>query len=337
MKTGRYIVSLLAFLVCAFPCSIIAGAGEGVAVHLAVEFVDHAACAHIARNQGWYEEAGLMVTAFDNYATGMGLSAALAKGDIDAAYICLFPAINAFANAGVDLKIVAGTHLYGYGLVVDPQKVKSVQDLSAPDIRLGCTREGSPPAALLHRLAEIYHLDEGLVTGTRRMSPPKLLLALLNGQIDAAFMPEQFPSMAEAAGFKELVSAEELWPAMQGSVLVVTDCFLETHPEAVEKMVALTVRGVSYIREHPEESARIVAEELNVVEKDIFPVDRTDQNENVRITPEVIRYSLEKKLENTVSVDPEAVQAAIAAAARLGYIRRAFPAEDILELRWLDE
>ena len=54
-------------------------------IHLAVEFVDHAASAHIARNQGWYAKAGLKVKAFDSYATGMALSAALCKGDVDAA------------------------------------------------------------------------------------------------------------------------------------------------------------------------------------------------------------------------------------------------------------
>ena len=334
-KSILYAFSALAVL-CVF-YSAPAGAEELVAVRLAVEFVDHAACAHIARNQGWYVQAGMEVDAFDSYATGMALSAALAGGGIDAAYMCLFPAINAYANAGVGLKIVSGTHLYGYGLVVNPEKVKDVQDLSAPDIRLGCNREGSPPAALLHRLVEAHDLDPGIIDRTRRMPPSKLLLSLVSGQIDAAFMPEQFPSMAETAGFKELVSARELWPEMQGSVLVVTDRFLKAHPEAVGKLVSLTVRGIDYINAHPEDAAVIVAEELNATGGDIFPADITGNPEAVTITPEIIGRSLGRKMVNTCRVDPEAVQKAIDYAARLGYIRKAFPAEEILALEWLRE
>jgi hypothetical protein len=42
--------------------------------------------------------------------------------------MCLFPAINAYAH--VPLKIVAGTHRYGYGLVINPTKTRNVADLS---------------------------------------------------------------------------------------------------------------------------------------------------------------------------------------------------------------
>ena len=62
---------------------------------MAVEFVDHAACAHIAKNKGWFEEEGIKLKFYDSYITGMALAAALSRGDIDIAYICLIPAINA--------------------------------------------------------------------------------------------------------------------------------------------------------------------------------------------------------------------------------------------------
>ncbi|MDY6830890.1 MAG: ABC transporter substrate-binding protein, partial [Thermodesulfobacteriota bacterium] len=61
---------------------------------MAVEFMDHAAAAFVAREKGWFAEAGLDVTAYESYATGMALAAALARGDIDAAFICLVPAVN---------------------------------------------------------------------------------------------------------------------------------------------------------------------------------------------------------------------------------------------------
>jgi NitT/TauT family transport system substrate-binding protein len=120
-------------------------------------------------------------------------------------------------------------------------------------------------------------------------------------------------------------------------VLVVTDRFLKAHPETVEKLVALTARGVAYINEHPEDAARIVAGELNGVGKDIFPVDITGKSRATTVTRGVVEHSLGEKMVNTVDVDPEAVQAAIDYSARLGYIRKAFQAEEILALEWIDE
>ena len=99
---------------------------EKLAIGMAVEFNSHAACAYISQDKEWFKEEGLELTAYESYVTGMALAAALAQGDIGVAYICLVPAINAFANAGVSLKIVAGTHKYGYGLVVNPEKIKTI-------------------------------------------------------------------------------------------------------------------------------------------------------------------------------------------------------------------
>ena len=104
-------------------------AQDNLALVMAVEFTDHAACAHIAKNKGWFKEEGLNVKSFDNYLTGSALAAGLARGDINVAYICLIPAISAFANGHVNIKVVAGTHKYGYGLIVDPKKITNVKDL----------------------------------------------------------------------------------------------------------------------------------------------------------------------------------------------------------------
>ena len=55
----------------------------------------------------------------------MALAAALGR-EIQVAYLSI-PAINAYANAKVPIKIVTGTHKYGYGLVVDSNKIKCVR------------------------------------------------------------------------------------------------------------------------------------------------------------------------------------------------------------------
>ena len=65
--------------------------------------------------------------------------------------MCLVPAINVYANAKVPIKIVAGTHKYGYGLVVDADKVRTLQDLERKDIRIECVKEGGTVDVLFHK------------------------------------------------------------------------------------------------------------------------------------------------------------------------------------------
>jgi NitT/TauT family transport system substrate-binding protein len=310
---------------------------EEVSVHMAVEFVDHAASAHIARSQGWFEAEGLNITTFDNYITGMALATALGTGDINAAYICLIPAICAYANGKVPLKVVAGTHTYGYGLLVDSDKIKTVNDLEKPDIRLGCPREGSPPDALLHKMIDKYQLDKDkILNKVQRMPPPKVLMALKMGQLDAGFCCEQFPTMGEELGFKELLTAKDLWPEMQGSVLIVTDDLIRDHPEVVRKLIKVTQRATQYIHQHPEDAAAIVAGELTVAGKEVLPLEIGKIAAELVITPEAILRSLTTKMECTTDINPAVVQQEIDYLAKLGYLKSSFNAEDILDLTFLE-
>lgn len=304
-------------------------------ISIAVEFTTHSACAHIANQKGWYEEEGLTIARYENYITGIALAAALAKGDIDAAYICLIPAINAKANAHVPIKIVAGIHKYGYGFVVNPDKVKTIDDLKRKGIRIGCTREGSPLDALLHKMIEKHHLDKKqILKKVRRMNPPELLLALKMGQLDAAFICEQFPTMAEELGFKVFLTAEDLWLNMQGSVLVVREELINEYPNIVKKLVKVTERATQFINGHPEEAAEIVAGGLQVAGKKIFPVRAIDVASKLVITPLPIFKSLTVRLVNTTDIDPKEIQKAIDACVELEYIKESFRAEDFVDLRF---
>lgn len=305
-------------------------------ISIAVEFTTHSACAHIARKKGWYKEEGLTIARYEYYITGMALAVALAQGDIDAAYICLIPAITAKANANVPIKIVAGIHKYGYGFVVNPHRVRTIGDLKKEGIRIGCTREGSPVDALLHKMIEKHRLDKKeILKKVRRMNPPELLLALKMGQLDAAFISEQFPTMAEELGFKVFLTAEDLWLNMQGSVLVVREELINEYPDIVEKLVKVTERATQFINGHPEEAAEIVAGELQVAGKKIFPVKAVDAASKIVITPLSIFKSLTVRLVNTTAINPIEIQKTIDVCVELEYIKDSFRAEDFVN-RWID-
>ena len=316
----------------------IAGCGkqEEAPIGMAVEFMDHAACAYISQDKGWFDEEGLKLTAYDSYVTGMALASALGRGDIEVAYICLVPAINAYANAGVPLKIVAGTHKYGYGLVVNPEKIKNVKDLENPGIRLGCVREGGAVDVLLHKTIDRYHLDEGkILDNTQRMNPSKLVLAIKMGQLDAAFLPEQWATMAEGFGFEMLLMSQDVWPEMQGSVLVVKEDLINNHSEVVRKLVKVSQKATDWANQHPDEAAEVMARQLQAAGGEISPASTAEMAAKLEITPQVLQRSM-ARLEYTVDVDPKVVQETIDYLAGLGYIRSSFNAEDILDLRCLE-
>jgi len=308
-----------------------------IPIGMAVEFTDHAACAYISQDKGWFEEEGLNLTSYESYVTGMALASALARGDIQVAYLCLVPAINVYANAKVPIKIVAGTHKYGYGLVVNPEKIKSVKDLEEPGIRIGCVREGGAVDVLLHKTIDKYNLDgKKILNNIQRMNPPKQALAIKTGQLDAAFLPEQWATMTEDLGFKMLLMSQEVWPEMQGSVLVVKEELIRDHPEVVEKLVKISQRANDWINQYPQEAAGIVARQLQEAGGSLFPVEIADIATKTEITPEVLLRSM-NRLEYTTDIDPAVVQEAIDYVARLGYIRSSFKAGDILDLSFIKQ
>ncbi|MBC7293677.1 MAG: ABC transporter substrate-binding protein, partial [Thermoleophilia bacterium] len=218
-----------------------------------MEFTDHAACAMVAEEKGWFKDEGLNITSVENYVTGADLAAALARGDIQAAYICLVPAINARANGGVNIKVVAGTHKYGYALVGNPKKISTIKDLAKPNIKLACTQAGTACDVLLQRLCEKNNLPASqIATRAQRMNPPAQVLALESGKADACFVPEHWATLAEDLGFKILAVSQDIWPDMQGSVLVVKEELIQQHPDVVEKLVRVTQKATAWINQNPD-------------------------------------------------------------------------------------
>ncbi len=304
-------------------------------VKVAVEFNTHASSFYVAKRVGLLEKNRVHVSSYDSYITGMALAASLRKG-IDAAYMCLIPAVLAYANGGVRIKVVCGTHLYGYGLIVNPRVISGLKDLEKKGVKIGCPREGSPNDCLLHRLAEKRGLDEKKVfSNVVRMPPPTAYLALRAGRIDAAFLPEPFPSLAVHEGFRKLVDARDLWVGMQGSVLVVKDELLRKSPLQVKGLVKGTVEAISWIKGNIREASKIVSTFLSVEGGRVFPM--FFRRKVFSIPPFVVETSLTKGMVCTAFVDPDRVQEEIDYLYHLGYIERPFDCREMLFLKWCRE
>jgi len=250
-------------------------------IGMAVEFNDHAACAYVAKENNWYEDEGINLTTYESYATGMQLTSALARGDIQVAYICLSPAILAYSR-GVPLVIVAGSHKHGYGLVASPG-IENISNLNGATI--GCVREGGMVDILLNRMIREYDLKDVRI---QRMEPLKQVIALETGRIDAAFLPEHHATVAESNGFKMLITSHELWDDMQGSVLIVKRELIDDDPETVRKLVQVTQKATDRINDDPDEAAAVLAEgldtELEIIKKIYEPAELHHPNRR-RVCP----------------------------------------------------
>lgn len=305
------------------------------AVKIAVEFNNHAAPAYVAQAKGWFEEAGIESVNYESFVTGMALAAAIARGDIQVAFICLVPTITAYANANVPVRIIAGTHKYGYGVVGHPRKIKTVEDLQDRSIRIGCVREGGATDVLLRRTIDKYRLErEKILPKIRRMNPPKQVLAIRLGQLDAAVLPEHYASMAEGLGFKMILTSRGIWPSMQGSVLAVKESLIRDRPELVYRLLKVCQRATRWINEHPDEAAELVARRLQVTGEKVFPLDKALMADQFTITRQDMTRSM-NRLFYTTAIDPKVIQNTIDYLLALGYIKKEMRAEDILDLRFL--
>jgi NitT/TauT family transport system substrate-binding protein len=305
------------------------------AIGMAVEFMDHAACAYVAIDKGWFREEGLPISVYESYVTGMGLAAALARGDIQVAYMCLVPAINVYANARVPIRIVAGTHKHGYGLVVNPERIKDCYGLESPGVRIGCVREGGAVDVVLHKTIDRYHLNKGKVLkNVRRMDPPKQVLAIKMGRLDAAFLPEQWATMAEDFGFKMLLTSRDVWPEMQGSVLAVKEELIENNPEAVKKLVAVSKRATKWLNQERHSASIIVARQLSSTKKEVLPSKAGKLITTLDITPQTIFRSMDR-MTFTTDLDQQVIRDIISYMTELGYIKGAIKARDIVDMSFL--
>ncbi len=234
------VVLITSLLIYWFTCSISPAAGlEGVG--LGVEFNAHATPVWIALHAGLFKEQSLNITTLLKFRTGTELAAAVARGEVDAGWACLGPILN-LIDHGVDVRIVVKIHYYGYALVVNPGKVSGVSDLNNTVVY--STGLVNPTNLLLIRIQDLY----GVRFNVKPVGDPQTLLSMLvSGQIDAAALPEHYVSVAEAKGMKVLLRAQDVWPEMPGSYLIVSGNLLRSRPDVVEKLVKVTQEAVRMI------------------------------------------------------------------------------------------
>ncbi|MEV7176160.1 aliphatic sulfonate ABC transporter substrate-binding protein [Kitasatospora sp. NPDC093679] len=185
---------------------------------------------------------------------------ALNAGSIDIGWIGPSPAINGYTKSdGKSLRIIGGSASGGVRLVVNPDKIKSLDELKGKKIatpQLGNTQD----VALLNYLAtKGYKVDAAsgagdvsVVRTDNKVTPD----AYKSGSIDGAWVPEPTASKLISLGAKELLNEKQVWPDGKFVItnVIVSQKFLKEHPDVVEAVLRGSVKTNAWIKANPDQA-----------------------------------------------------------------------------------
>ncbi|MGW6710145.1 ABC transporter substrate-binding protein [Streptomyces sp. NPDC054956] len=178
---------------------------------------------------------------------------ALNSGALDIGFIGPSPTVNGYAKSkGSNLRIISGAASGGVKLVVNPDRIKTLDDVKGK--RIATPQKGNTQdVAFLHWIAtkgwtvdpESGKGDVTVVRTDNKVTPD----AFKQGTIDGAWVPEPTASKLVSDGGAVLLDEGFLWPQNKFVItnIIVSQRFLKDHPDVVEAVLRGTVRTNAWI------------------------------------------------------------------------------------------
>ncbi|MEV6396103.1 aliphatic sulfonate ABC transporter substrate-binding protein [Streptomyces sp. NPDC051907] len=193
---------------------------------------------------------------------------ALNAGSIDIGFIGPSPSINGYVKSkGKNLRIIGGSASGGVKLVVNPDKIKTLDDLKGKKIatpQVGNTQD----VAFLNWIAERgwkVDADSGkgdvsVVRTENKVAPD----AYKSGAIDGAWAPEPTASKLVSEGAKVLLDESTLWPDKKFVItnIIVSQKFLNEHPDVVEAVLRGSVKSNEWINANADQAKKAANDKL---------------------------------------------------------------------------
>ncbi|MFD3923850.1 ABC transporter substrate-binding protein [Streptomyces sp. NPDC058595] len=232
---------------------------------------------------------------------------ALNAGAIDIGWIGPSPSINGFTKSkGQNLRIISGSASGGVSLVVNPEKIKSLDDLKGKRIatpQLGNTQD----VALLNYLSEKglkvdTNTGKGDVTVIRQDNK-QIPASFESGSLDGAWVPEPTASKLVAGGGSVLLDEKKLWKDGKFVItnVIVSQKFLKEHPDVVEAVLRGSVKTNAWINENPDEAKAAANAKLKADSGAALPPEVIDPAwKNVDITDDPLASTLSVSSEHAV-------------------------------------
>ncbi|MFD6321834.1 aliphatic sulfonate ABC transporter substrate-binding protein [Streptomyces sp. NPDC058442] len=263
----------------------------------------------VGNRKGFFQkELGATEARYAVFNAGPSEIEALNSGSIDIGWIGPSPAINGYVKSrGKNLRIIGGSASGGVKLVVNPDRVKSLEDVEGKRIatpQLGNTQD----VAFLNWASEQGWTvdpqsgrgDVTVVRSDNKVTPD----AFAAGSVDGAWVPEPTASKLVAEGGKVLLDEASLWPGEEFVItnIVVRQEFLEKHPKAVEAVLRASVGTNRWINAHPEKARAAANEQLAADSGKALPADVLDPAwKSIRFTDDPLASTLRTQAEHAVA------------------------------------
>ncbi|WP_217167463.1 aliphatic sulfonate ABC transporter substrate-binding protein [Streptomyces sp. AC512_CC834] len=266
------------------------------------------ATALVGNQKGFFQkELGATEAKYAAFNAGPSEIEALNSGSIDIGWIGPSPSINGYTKSGgKNLRIIGGSASGGVKLVVNPDKIKTLDDLKGKRIatpQLGNTQD----VAFLNWIAEQgWNVDaqsgKGDVTVVRsdnKVTPD----AYEAGSLDGAWVPEPTASRLVAEGGKVLLDESTLWPDKKFVItnIVVSQKFLKEHPKAVEAVLKASVDTNEWIKANPGQAKAAANKQLEKDTGKALPADILDPAwKSIQVTDDPLAATLDAEAEHAV-------------------------------------
>ncbi|WP_371526607.1 aliphatic sulfonate ABC transporter substrate-binding protein [Streptomyces sp. NBC_01283] len=219
------------------------------------------ATALVGDQEGLFQkELGATKAKYTQFNAGPSEIEALNSKSIDIGWIGPSPSINGYTKSqGKNLRIIGGSASGGVKLVVNPKKIKSLDDVKGKKIatpQLGNTQD----VAFLNWVkekgwkvdAESGKGDVSVVRTDNKITPD----AYKSGSIDGAWVPEPTASKLVAEGGKAILDEADLWPDKKFVItnIIVSQSFLKEHPKVVEAVLRGSVKTNQWIKDNPDKA-----------------------------------------------------------------------------------
>uniref|UniRef100_A0AAU2K1E3 Aliphatic sulfonate ABC transporter substrate-binding protein n=1 Tax=Streptomyces sp. NBC_00049 TaxID=2903617 RepID=A0AAU2K1E3_9ACTN len=185
---------------------------------------------------------------------------ALNGGSLDIGFIGPSPSINGYVKSkGSNLRIVSGSASGGVKLVVNGDKIKTLDDLKGKKIATP-QKGNTQDVAFLNWISEKGWTvdpesgkgDVSVVRTDNKVTPD----AFKQGSIDGAWVPEPTAAKLVSDGGKVLLEESDLWPDKKFVItnIIVSQKFLQEHPDVVEAVLKGTVKTNEWINANPDKA-----------------------------------------------------------------------------------
>jgi NitT/TauT family transport system substrate-binding protein len=201
------------------------------------------------------------------FTSGSEASNAMLSGSIDATYIGPGPTTSLFAKSG-KIAVVSGVTQGGASLVVRTGAgISSPADFAGKKVAdpgVGNTQDVALKT-WLHSNGLKTTDEGGNVTIVPLTKNSDSIQYFSGKQVDAAWLPEPYPSLLIAQGLgSKFLDERTLWPGGHFATtgLVVATGYLTAHPDVVKNLVKGNVDSIRYIRANPTQAQQIANTEI---------------------------------------------------------------------------